>query len=257
MNTGFYSAYAGFAARLDELEVVANNLANVNTTGFKAQRSFYGSFNAALTSQDPLPAMMTVSQAVQKAVTQFGLLGGTRFDLAQGTLEITGNDADVALEGPGFFAVLTNNGLRYTRDGTFRLDKDRNLVTLQGDKVLSQAPNRPPQPIQIPSGKISISTDGSLSVEGALVAKLRVDNFPPGTPLRQEGNNYLSAPDGAGKPALNATVRQGALETSNSDAIRSTIALIDLQRTSQIMEKALGIFHNNFNLTAVQEVPRV
>jgi flagellar basal-body rod protein FlgF/flagellar basal-body rod protein FlgG len=104
---------------------------------------------------------------------------------------------------------------------------------------------------------MAISPDGSLSVDGALVAKLRVDDFPPGTPLRQEGNNYISAPDGAGKPATGATILQGSVETSNSDAIRSTVALIDLERTSQIMEKALGIFHNNFNLTAVQEVPRV
>ncbi len=257
MNTGFYSAYAGFAARLDELEVVGNNLANVSTNGFKAQRSFYGSFNAALISQEPLPAFLTVSQAVQKAVTQFGLLGGTRFDLAQGNLQMTGNDADVALQGPGFFAVLTSNGVRYTRDGSFRLDKDRNLLTQQGDKVLKEAPNQPPQPIQVPSGKMTISSDGSISVDGALVAKLRVDDFPKGTPLQQEGNNYISASDGAGKPATGASILQGSVETSNSDAIRSTVALIDLERTSQIMEKALGIFHNNFNLTAVQDVPRV
>jgi flagellar basal-body rod protein FlgF/flagellar basal-body rod protein FlgG len=257
MNTGFYSAYAGFAARLDELEVVANNLSNVNTTGFKAQRSFYGSFSAALNSQGPPPAMMTVSQAVHQAATQFGLLGGTRIDLGQGNLEMTGNDTDVALEGPGFFGVLTKGGVRYTRDGSFRLDKDRNLVTLQGDKVLAQAPNRPPQPVQVPSGKITISPDGSVSVEGALVAKLRVDDFPPGTPLHAEGNTYFLAPAGVGKPALSASIRQGALETSNSDAIRSTVALIDLQRTSQIMEKALGIFHNDFNRVAAQDVPRV
>jgi flagellar basal-body rod protein FlgF/flagellar basal-body rod protein FlgG len=257
MNSGFYSAYAGFAARLDELEVVANNLANVNTTGFKAQRSFYGSFSAALSGQDAPPAMMTVSQAVHQAANQFGLLGGTRLDLAQGNLETTGNDTDVALEGPGFFAVLTKSGVRYTRDGSFRLDKDRNLITQQGDKVLSLAPNQPPQPIQIPSGAVTISPDGSVSVDGALVAKLRIEEFPPNTPLKQEGNTYISAPDGAGSQATNATVRQGSLEGSNSDAIRSTVALIDLQRTSQIMEKALGIFHNEFNRVAAQDLPRV
>jgi flagellar basal-body rod protein FlgF/flagellar basal-body rod protein FlgG len=257
MNTGFYSAYAAFATRLDELEVVANNLANVNTTGFKSHRSFYGSFSAALNPEAPAPAMMTVSQAVHQAATQFGLLGGTHLDLSQGTLEITGNDTDIALEGAGFFAVLTKNGLRYTRDGSFHLDKDRNLITQQGDKVLAAQPNQKLQPIQIPSGKITISPDGSLSVDSTLVAKLRIDDFPAGTQLQPEGNTYLSAPDGAGKPATTATVRQGSLESSNSDAIRSTVDLINLERTSQIMEKALSIFHNEFNRVAAQDLPRV
>ena len=94
-------------------------------------------------------------------------------------------------------------------------------------------------------------------MDGALVAKLRLEDFPPNTPLKQEGDTYLTAPEGAGKPPVNTTVRQGALETSNSDAIRSTVALIDLQRTSQLMEKALSIFHNEFNKTAAQELPRI
>jgi flagellar basal-body rod protein FlgF len=258
MNSGFYSAYAGFAARMDELEVVANNLANVNTAGFKAQREFYRSFAASLNTPDPVPAMMTVSEAVHQAVNQFGILGGTRTDLSQGNLETTGNDTDVALEGPGFLAVLTKDGVRYTRNGGFRLDKVRNLVTQQGDLVLSEQPlGRPPQPIQIPSGTLTISQDGSVSVDGALVAKLRIEDFPPNAPLQQQGDTYLTAPAGAGKPAVNTTVRQGALETSNSDAIRSTVALIDLQRTSQMMEKALSIFHNEFNKSAAQDLPRV
>ena len=155
MNTGFYSAYVGFAARMDELEVVANNLANVNTAGFKAQREFYRSFATSLNEPEALPAMLTVSQAVQQASNQFGILGGTRMDLSQGSLQMTGNNTDVALEGSGFFAVLTQNGVRYTRDGGFRLDKTRYLVTQQGDRVLSQQPaGRPPQPIQIPSGEV-------------------------------------------------------------------------------------------------------
>jgi flagellar basal-body rod protein FlgF len=258
MNSGFYSAYSGFAARVDQLEIVANNLANVNTAGFKAQREFYRSFAASLGTQGPPPAMMTVSEAVGQAANHFGVLGGARLDLSQGTLEMTANDTDAALEGPGFFAVLTKGGIRYTRNGSFRLDKLRKLVTQQGDQVLSEQPiGRPPQPIQIPSGTLTISQDGSVSVDGALVAKLRVEDFPPNTQVKQEGDTYLTAPDGAGKPPVNTTVRQGALETSNSDAIRSTVALIDLQRTSQLMEKALSIFHNEFNKTAAQELPRI
>ena len=257
MNSGFYSAYAGFAARLDELEIVANNLANVSTTGFKAQREFYRSFAAAVNAPAPNTTITTVSQAVRQAVNQFGVLGGTRMDLSQGTLEMTGNDTDVALESTGFFAVLTNQGLRYTRDGSFRLDKDRYLVTQQGDRVLSEQTNGKNQPIQIPSGKPTISQDGSISVDGALVARLRIEDFPAGTPLKQEGDTYITAPSGAGKPPVNTTLRQGALETSNSNAIRNTVTLIDLERSAQLMEKALSIFHNEFNKTAAQDLPHV
>jgi len=249
MNSGFYSAFSGFAARMDALDLVANNLANVNTAGFKSQHEFYRSFAAWLQ-----PSLTT---PINQAVNQFGVLGGSRLDLSQGTIEPTGNDTDVALQGPGFFAVQTKNGIRYTRDGSFSLDKSRNLVTQQGDQVLSEQANRQPQPIQIPAGQATISPDGSISVNGALVAKLRIEDFPAGTPLTQEGNSYLIAPAGSGKAPVDTTVRQGALEASNSDAIRSTVALIDLQRTSQIMEKALSIFHNDFNRIAAQDLPRV
>jgi flagellar basal-body rod protein FlgF len=257
MNSGFYSAFTAFAARTDELQVVANNLANVNTAGFKAERQFYRSFTASLAVENPPGPMLTVSQAVQQAANQFGVLGGTHMDLSQGNLEMTGNDTDVALQGSGFLAVLTKNGVRYTRNGSFRLDKDRNLVTQQGDRVLSQQPVGRDQPIQIPTGTPTISPDGSVSVNGALVAKLRIEEFPPNTPLTQQGDTYVTAPVGAGKAAVNTTVLQGSLETSNSDAIRGTVALIDLERTSQIMEKALAIFHNEFNRTAAQDLPRV
>src|SRR6266851_3125782 len=156
MNSGFYSAYAGFAARMDALDVVANNLANANTTGFKAQHEFYRSFSAWLQ-----PSLTT---PLNQAINQFGILGGSKMDLTQGTIDSTGNDTDVALQGPGFFAIQTKNGVRYTRDGNFSLDKSRNLVTQQGDLVLSEQPNQRLQPIQIPAGKFTISPNGSISV---------------------------------------------------------------------------------------------
>jgi flagellar basal-body rod protein FlgF/flagellar basal-body rod protein FlgG len=234
------------------LDVLANNLANVSTTGFKAQQAFYRSFSEWL---EPIP-----DTAMNLAVNQYGVLGGTRLDLSQGTLQPTGNDTDVALQGSGFFAVLTQAGIRYTRDGNFTVDKNRNLVTRKGDSVLSATPDGRAQPIQIPAGtgKISISADGSLSVDGALVSKLRIEEFPAGTQLRQEGASNLVAPSGAtGSAAGNTAVLQGSLESSNSDAVRSTVQIMDLERTAQAMEKAISIFHNEFNKTAAQDIGRI
>jgi flagellar basal-body rod protein FlgF len=257
MNTGFYSAFAAFGSRMNALELVANNLANANTTGFKAQKEFYRSFLASLSGTAQAIPASTVTQALEQSINKFGILGGSGLDLTQGTLESTGNDTDVALSGTGYFAVLTKNGVRYTRNGGFHLDATRRLVSADGDPVLSQQPSGKNQPIQLPSGKVTISADGSVSVDGGLVGKLRVEDFSSTTRLSAEGASNFLAPPTATPIATKAEVRQGMLESSNSDPIRTTVALIALQRTAQIMEKALSIFHNEFNKTAAQDLPRV
>jgi len=244
MNSGFYSAFSGFAARMDALDLVANNLANANTVGFKSQHEFYRSFAAWLQ-----PSLTT---PINDAVNHYGVLGGARLDLSPSSLEPTGNDTDVALEGPGFFTVQAKNGLRYTRAGNFSLNTQRQLITAQGDLVQGDQ-----GPIQIPDGKLAISPDGTLSVDGTLVAKLKIADFASNTQLTPEGNTYFVAPQGAAKPAADVNVRQGNLETSNSDPVRSTVALIELQRTAQLMEKALSIFHNEFNKVAASQIPQV
>jgi flagellar basal-body rod protein FlgF len=244
MNSGFYSAFSGLAARMDALDLVANNLANANTVGFKAQHEFYRSFAAWLQ-----PSLTT---PINEAVNHYGVLGGAHLDLSASSLEPTGNDTDVALESPGFFTVQTKNGLRYTRAGNFGFNTQRQLVTAQGDLVQGDQ-----GPIQIPAGQLAISPDGTLSVDGTLVAKLKIADFAPNTPLTPEGSTYFTAPQGSAKPAAAANVRQGNLESSNSDPVRSTVALIELQRTAQLMEKALSIFHNEFNRVAATQIPQV
>lgn len=244
MNSGFYSAFAGFAARSDALEIIANNIANANTVGFKAQHAFYRSF--ATWAQSPS------TTAVNQAINRFGVLGGARLDLSPGNLETTGNDTDVALEGSGFFAVQSKNGVRYTRAGNFSLNAQRQLVTSQGDLVLGEQ-----GPIQLPSGQLNISADGTVSVDGVLVSKLRIVDIADQQQLAKEGSNYYLAPPAAVKPSASVSVRQGHLELSNSDPVRSTVAIIELERTAALMEKAMAIFHNEFNRTASQQIPIV
>jgi len=243
MDSGFYSAFTGFSTRLDALEVVANNLANANTTGYKAQVSFYRAMPAWLQE--------SVTTPLNQVVNRFGVLGGAQLDLTPGNLERTENPTDVALQGGGFFNVQTKGGVRYTRDGNFQLDAKRQLVTATGDPVLGEQ-----GPLQIPSGQITISEDGTISVDGGVVAKLKVTEFAAATDLRPEGNTYFAS-QSAGKLSANPRVMQRSLETSNANPVKSTVALIELQRTAQMMEKALSIFHNEFNKTAAQDLPRV
>jgi len=244
MDSGFYSAFTGFSTRLDALEVVANNLANTNTPGYKAQVAFYRSLPAWL--------QQSITTPINSAVNQFGVLGGAQLDLSTSNLEKTDNPTDVALQGGGFFNVQTKAGVRYTRDGNFQLNAKRQLITSHGDLVLGDA-----GPIQIPSGQITISQDGTVSVDGGLVAKLKVTDFASASDLQPEGNTYFAAQANAGKPVASPNVVQGSLETSNADPVKSTVSLIELQRTAQLMEKALSIFHNDFNRTAAQDLPRV
>jgi len=244
MDSGFYSAFAGLAARMDALDVVANNLANISTTGYKAQHEFYRSFSAWLQ-----PSLTT---PINQAVNQFGVLGGASLDLSPSPLAPTGNPTDMALQSAGFFTVQTKNGLRYTRAGNFSLNTERQLVTAQGDLVLGDQ-----GPIQIPEGQLSVSPDGTISVDGTLVSKLKITDFPPQTPLTMEGNSYFVAPQKAAKPATASNVRQGNLETSNSDPVMGAVELIEVQRTAGLMEKALSIFHNEFNKVAAQQIPVV
>jgi flagellar basal-body rod protein FlgF/flagellar basal-body rod protein FlgG len=244
MDSGFYSAFTGLAARMQSLDLLANNLANVNTAGYKSEKEFYRAFSASVTNRALTP--------VNQAINDYGLMGGARVDLAAGALQSTGNDTDLALDGSGFFVVQTQAGPRYTRNGNFSLNTSRQLVDSQGNLVQGQN-----GPIQLPSGTVSVSTDGTVSVDGAVVAQMKIVDFAAGTNLSPEGNNDLVAAGDAQPIASTAQVRQGMLEASNADAITSAVALIDLQRNAEMMQRALTIFNTDFNQTAVQELPRV
>jgi flagellar basal-body rod protein FlgF/flagellar basal-body rod protein FlgG len=244
MDSGFYSAFTGLAARMQSLDLLANNLANVNTAGYKSEKEFYRAYTASLRNQG-------LSQ-VNQAINDYGLMGGARVDLTAGSLQTTGNDTDLALDGSGFFVVNTKAGLRYTRNGTFQLNSQRQLVDGEGNLVQGQN-----GPIQVPSGKLTISADGTVSVDGALLTQLKLVDFAPGTQLSPEGSSNFAVPANAQTVPVTGQVRQGMLEASNSDPVTGAVALISLQRNAEMMQRALSIFNTEFNQTAVQELPRV
>ncbi|MGH9738521.1 MAG: flagellar basal-body rod protein FlgF [Candidatus Acidiferrales bacterium] len=242
MGSGFYAAYTGLAARMSELDVVANNLANVSTTGYRGQNEFY---NAVTASQEP-----QAMSPLNVAINDYGVLGGTSIDFAQGNLQQTGNNLDLAIKGPGFFAVRTAGGVRYTRDGAFHVSAAGEIVNEQGDAVL----NPKNLPIQVPLGTVTIAQDGTVSVDGAIAGQVQVSEFASDAQLEPEGDTNFIAPSGAAQPAKNSTVASGMLESSNLNAIQETVSLLVLQRHADMMEKALSIFLDDFNRTAVQEL---
>jgi len=245
MDSGYYAAMTGLVARTQALDIAATNLANAQTPGYRAEQEYFRSVLLGPDAQD--------SQLGQ-AVNNFGLLGGDRLNLAQGALNQTGNPLDLAIQGEGFFMVQSPNGSRYTRDGGFHRSPAGLLVTAAGEPVLSAAGKL----IPVPPGEVSVGADGSLSVAGGVVATVGVYSFPAGTQLTPEGANRYVAPESV-EPALakNAAIHQSAIEAANQDTIQGTLDMTVIQRQAEMMQKALTIFHTDFNKIATEDIPRV
>jgi flagellar basal-body rod protein FlgF/flagellar basal-body rod protein FlgG len=245
MDSGYYAAMTGLVARTQALDTAAANLANAQTPGYRAEREY---FRSVLLGPDALDSQLG------QTVNNYGLLGGDRLNMAQGALQQTGNSLDLAIEGQGFFQVLTSNGPRFTRDGGFHRSQNGQLVTSAGEPVLSTAG----QPIAIPPGEVTVGADGVISVAGGVVSSVGVFTFPAGTGLTPEGGNRYVAPKGvAAVLSREAAVHQGAIESANQDVIQGSLDLIVMQRQAEMMQKALTVFHTEFNKIATEDLPRV
>ena len=245
MDSGYYAAMTGLVARTQALDIAATNLANAQTPGYRAEQEYFRSVLLGPDAED---------SQLGRTVNNFGLLGGDRLNMGQGALDQTGNPLDLAIEGEGFFQVQTSNGPRFTRDGGFHRTPGGQLVTAAGDAVLSTTG----QPIPGPPGEVSVGVDGVLSVAGGVVATVGVFTFPHGAELTPEGANRYLAPAGV-KPALeaNASIHQGAIENANQGMIPGSLNLILVQREAEMMQKALTVFHTEFNKIASEDLPRV
>ncbi len=253
MDSGLYAACAGLRAQSQALEVSAHNLANLNTAGFRGQQTTFQSLVAV--------ARPTVSNAfnsgLNSAMNNFGVLEGTHLDMSAGNLETTGNPLDVGIEGSGFFAVQTARGTRYTRNGSFQVSSSGQLVTAAGDLVLGDPALKDKGGITVPAGAISIASDGTLSVNGAVAGSIHLVEFAAGTRLTSEGETLLSAPEGSAQPAQLSTLRQRALESSNVNSISSVVTLIGVQRQAEMLQRAMSVFDSEFNHIASTELAKV
>lgn len=244
MNSGLYAACAGLLARTQALDLAANNLANVNTGGYRSQ---VPSFRSLLAGEGG------TSNASWQAVNEYGVLGQSHLDAQQGPVERTGNDLDFALQGSGYFVLRTAQGGRlYTRDGAFHLSNQGQLVSSNGSLVLGTQ-----GPIVLPPGKLAVSADGTISVDGALAGQLLVVDFPSNTDITPEGAATYSAAPGSERPSAGADVVQGALEGSNVNAVSAAVGLVVLQRNADILQQALTAFHSEFNRIAAQDLSRI
>jgi flagellar basal-body rod protein FlgF/flagellar basal-body rod protein FlgG len=245
MDSGLYAACAALMARTDSLDTIANNLANSNTGGFRARHTTFGSVLAGYGQ--------TLHSTLNETTNHFGVLGASQLDMGAGALQPTGNPLDVAVDGPGFFAVKTANGTGYTRNGSFQVSAAGKLVTATGDLVMGAN-----GPIDIPNGaQVSVSSDGTISADGAIAGKLQLVEFAAGaTPQSMGGANY-SVPANQVTASSSSQVRQGVLESSNVNPVSSVVELIDAQRAAEGMRHALTMIDTEIDKTAAQDLPRV
>ncbi len=211
-----------------QMDVVANNLANINTTGFKS---------VDLLFQDYLmPKAQDAEFQGADRDLHFTEDWSTRLNMENGSIEPTGNPLDVALDGAGFLSVDTPNGERYTRNGSLQIDASGTLVDINGNPVLADS-----GPVHFDSsdGDISISPDGTVSTAKGSKGKLKITEFDDPQVLSREGYNYFNGP--AGNPAAKTRLVQFALERSNVSGVGEMANMIRVERAYQtianIMER--------------------
>jgi flagellar basal-body rod protein FlgF len=244
VDSGYYAAFSGWLARSQALDLAAGNLANAGTAGYRAERDY---FRSAILGPDSLGSQLNTT------VNAFGVLGGSRLDFGQGALTPTGNPLDLAIEGDGFFAIQSQQGIRYTRDGQLQRAQDGTLTTQAGEPLLDGKK----QPIRVPAGSIAVGSDGTVSVNGAIASKLGLFAFSTPQDLAAEGANRYVAVSGAQPSAGRGAIHQGALEASNQDVIQGSLQLVLMQRQAEMMEKAVSMFSNDLDKAASEDLPRV
>lgn len=210
-----------------QLEVIANNIANVNTTGYKADQSLFEEFLTSGAHEDQFVGKDRKVSFVQDR--------GTYRDYSQGALQQTGNPLDIAIDGEGFLAVQSAGGERYTRDGNLQVNAQGQLTTAGGDLVLGASG---PIVLQPTDHDVNISPDGTITVvEGAARAdsirgKLRLVSFANAQSLLKQGSNLYAAANGATpQPDIKDTVRQGYVEKSNVNSVAEMGLMIEVSRT--------------------------
>lgn len=285
MNSESYVIYQGMRARQRALDVIANNIANASTTGFKADRLLYRSFEAAQqeaeqtaqpagtvnTPASPISpaAPQTPNQPANAAATpdnktastennfrkgEMNIVTSGATDFSQGSIRPTGRSLDVALNGDGFIAVQTPRGERYTRAGSFTLDRSGQLVTQNGDLVLGQG-----GPITIPAGEVNFGADGTISVGGSRVDQLKVVRFNnPHAGLVKEGSSLFAAVNGTRPLADNKTsVEGGSLEMSNVNNIAEMAAMMQNGREFESLQRSISVMMNELGRKVASEIGKL
>lgn len=246
MTQALFAAASGASVYEKRLDILANNLSNINTVGFK---------------QDSLTFRLPAQASEQKGDSNLGhsLISGppsptaTITDFSPGQLRHTQNALDLALDGEGFFCIQTPDGRCYTRKGNFTLNQEGVLVTKDGYPVLGKSGE-----IKITGHDVTIDEGGNISVDGAAVDTISVVSIPNTHTLRKLGGSLFSPP-GSGvdeNKAEDVKVKQGFIETSNVNAIKAMTEMIDVLRGYESYQKVIK-FLDDATRKSINEVGKL
>ncbi len=221
MIVGLYTGASGMTSQVDHQTVIARNLANVNTVGYKKNVAVFQSYISGSQTKE--------QNAVQGTGSSLGTIGT---DFSQGTMEYTGNDLDFSIIGDGFFTVKTEHGIRYTRKGQFMLSRDMKIVTPEGWYLLGLGSE-----IQLPTNvkSITIKENGSISANGKELGKVKVVTVSNPTDLEAVGGCAYKLSDNAQEPEVSTDFKivHRYLEKSNVNAIDEMVNMIANMRGYQ------------------------
>jgi flagellar basal-body rod protein FlgF len=243
MSSGIYTAFSGLRAQMDALDMMANNLANVNTTGFKEDNAFFTLLEKSI-NESPGPDQLnsTINQSIvaQAAVNP-----------TAGSIRPTNRDLDIAIEGDGFLVVQSPGGTAYTRNGSLRLNDKSVLTASEGFPVLGVTG----RPITLGSGKIHISEDGEVSLDGTAVDRLKLVSFDNISMLQKQGSSLFTQKPGlnSGKPS-NAKISSGYLEQSNVNAVSSVVRMVEIMRHFEALQKSLSLMMNEIDEKSIEKL---
>ena len=243
MVQGIYLASMGMTPLIDKQDQIANNLANINTTGFKQSGTFMRSYQKFLSNDQHQPFDNSEIKTDEAYI-----------DYSAGAMEKTDSPLDVYVQGSGFLTVMTPSGIRYTRNGNLSLDKEGFIVTGDGSKVMGKDGY-----IRVDDQHpVLISENGEVLQDGMSKGTLRISDFKKPYKLLREGSSYFrpSSVDGSVGLSSNFAVKQGYLEGSNVNTIQNMVSMISAYRNFEADQKALYAQDDSLNL-AVSQVGKV
>lgn len=258
MQDSSYSAVFGALTQQHRLDSIANNLANVNTTGFKSEKlAFRDTFrryahdmidpNTTLNDKVPWPQPNLLAQPrISESV----------IDMSQGPMKSTGNPLDLAIAGDGFFRVQTPEGEFLTRQGVYHRSAEGFVVDAHGNQLLGQG-----GPLQIPeAGTVLVDADGGFAVDGEIVDIIDLVRVEDPRVLEKVGNSLLRIRPGADAqalPAEDSTVEQGFLEAANVNVVSEMVNMIEAMRAFEAYQKMIsGSFEQDKKAIAEVGAPR-
>jgi flagellar basal-body rod protein FlgG len=255
MNRAIYPVLSGALAQERSLQVFSNNIANVNTAGFKQdQQGFKAIMSRRIAGPAPVPGVQSIAQQIISAPAGpnervYAAPHHSRTTFEAGRTRMTGNPLDVAIQGNGFFEVKTPQGVRYTRNGMFSLDNQRRLVTNTGFPVMG-----PKGEIKVPPGTIQINGTGGIQVDGQAVGAIKVMEFDDkGMPDKAADGLFAG---GNGKVMATPMLQPGHIEESNVNSLGEMVKMIQGMRSYESAQKMIQTI-DRMSEVAIQDVGRV